>query len=395
MSKHANSKGRVSRGTFLKGIGAALVLVAGGGVWRAEEQGVFEAGGGPTYEPWQTWRTDGSGGPLALVPAAILAANPHNTQPWLFRVGGSRLDLFADQQRNIGAFDPFLREMHIGLGCALENLLLAAGAGGYSHHLTLMPDGPDSAHVARIDLSAGRREASEPYEAIPRRHTNRYAYDTERPLSAETLSALSALGKDDPEVEVSWFAADEPRRRAGKLIVEATEAITADEEQSRDSYAWLRYDRHEVRRHRDGLIVDAFLEPGFARAAAKMLPPPSRDENDDSWLTGTKTQVATAAAFGTLAVRDDRDNAQRMRAGVLWQRMHLWAVAHGLAMHPMNQVHERADREAQLETEPTFGEALRGLIGDPEWRGIFSFRAGYPTAEAPASPRRAVEDVLM
>lgn len=83
-------------------------------------------------------------------------------------------------------------------------------------------------------------------------------------------------------MEVSWFAADEQRRRAGTLIVEATEAITADEEQSRASYARLRHDRDEVRRHRDGLTVDAFLEPGFARTAAKMLPQPSRKDNDDA-----------------------------------------------------------------------------------------------------------------
>jgi hypothetical protein len=33
--------------------------------------------------------------PLALVSAAILAANPHNTQPWLFQVSDSRIDLIA------------------------------------------------------------------------------------------------------------------------------------------------------------------------------------------------------------------------------------------------------------------------------------------------------------
>ena len=117
-------KGRVSRGAFLKGGGATLVLVAGGGVWRAVDQGVFGSGQGPPYEPWENWR--GAKGPMALVSAAILAANPHNTQPWLFEVGDDRIDLFADRSRHIGAVDPFLREMYIGLGCALENLVLRA-----------------------------------------------------------------------------------------------------------------------------------------------------------------------------------------------------------------------------------------------------------------------------
>src|SRR5579864_8365958 len=104
--------------------GGTLVLVVGGGVWRAADQGVFSTGEGPAYEPWDDWRT-ATRGPVNLVRAAILAANPHNSQPWLFHVTQTQIDLYADFQRNIGAIDPFLREMHIGLGCALENLLLA------------------------------------------------------------------------------------------------------------------------------------------------------------------------------------------------------------------------------------------------------------------------------
>src|SRR5579859_7134181 len=107
-----------------------LVLVVGGGVWRAADQGVFSTGEGPAYEPWDDWRT-ASRVPLDLVRAAILAANPHNSQPWLFRVTQTQIDLFSDRRRNQGTVDPFLIEMHIGLGCALENLLVAAAANGY------------------------------------------------------------------------------------------------------------------------------------------------------------------------------------------------------------------------------------------------------------------------
>src|SRR5215470_6580031 len=85
--------------------GGTLVLVAGGGVWRAADQGVFSTGQGPAYEPWDDWRT-ATKGPLDLVLAAILSANPHNTQPWLFQVTPSHINLFADRGRTIGAIDP-------------------------------------------------------------------------------------------------------------------------------------------------------------------------------------------------------------------------------------------------------------------------------------------------
>ncbi len=64
--------------------------------------------------------------PLALVAAGILASNPHNTQPWIFRVTDTQIDILADTRRHLGTFDPYLREMHLGLGCAVENMALAA-----------------------------------------------------------------------------------------------------------------------------------------------------------------------------------------------------------------------------------------------------------------------------
>ena len=386
---------RVSRGTFLRGVGAALVLVAAGGVYRAADQGVFTAGRGPAYEPWEDWR-DGGEGPMALVSAAILAANAHNTQPWLFRVGESRIDLFADTGRDIGTVDPYLREMHIGIGCALENLLLAAGANGYDHRLTLMPTDSDPTHAARIDLSPAETVPSGLYEAIPNRHTNRGAYDTTRPVAPGTLEELSALGEDDPEIDVFWFTTDAERERLGDLIIEGTEAFIADEEQSRDSDAWIRHDWSALHEERDGLTLDAQSLPPLLAIGGKMLPRSSEETNNEYWLTSTRDRhVSTAAAFGIIAVRDDRNAAQRIKVGRLWQRMHLSATARGLAMQPLNQIHERAEREEVLGIKPRFGDALKGLVGDPGWRGIFTFRTGHPTVEALASPRRAVENVLV
>src|SRR5512141_1895389 len=142
---------KLSRRDFLKFGGVTLIVVAGGTVWRAADQGVFSVGQGPAYEPWKNWR-DAATAPERIVAAGILASNPHNSQPWIFRLTESTIDLFADLGRQIGAIDPFLREMYIGLGCAVENMLLAAGAEGFSAGLQLMPDPADQTHAVHIDL---------------------------------------------------------------------------------------------------------------------------------------------------------------------------------------------------------------------------------------------------
>src|SRR5882762_6403750 len=161
----------VQRRSFLKGAGTVTVAVVGGGVWRAWDQGVFSVGEGPAYEPWKNWRKTGNDAPLALVRAAILAASPHNTQPWLFKITNSSIELHIDTQRNVGALDPYLREEHIGMGCALENLMLAAAANGSLATVTLLPGKlgpiptePKPELLARVDLASGKHEETELYD---------------------------------------------------------------------------------------------------------------------------------------------------------------------------------------------------------------------------------------
>jgi hypothetical protein len=64
-------------------------------------------------------------------------------------------------------------------------------------------------------------------------------------------------------------------------------------------------------------------------------------------------------------------------------------------MHPLNQLPERADRETSAGLPPRFDAALQDLLGDPDWRALMPFRAGYPLPPALASPRRDVRDVLL
>ena len=125
------------------------------------------------------------------------------------------------------------------------------------------------------------------------------------------------------------------------------------------------------------------------------MPPISEEAFDSSQLQLAKdTYIATAAAFGIIAVHDVFENSQRLQGGMFYQRMHLWATSNGLATQPMNQMTERADREMSLGIEQTFGNALRALIANPNWQALMTFRIGYPTVEALSSPRRSIQDVM-
>ena len=141
------------RQTLALGGGALTLALAGGCLRTANAEGRALAEG-DAYAPWSLWNDPSvRETPLALVAAAVLAANPHDTQPWLFRIGDDAIDVFADLSRNLGAMDAYVREMHLGLGCAIENMLTAAGPNGYD---------------ARLKQLRARWRTS-PYDAVPSR----------------------------------------------------------------------------------------------------------------------------------------------------------------------------------------------------------------------------------
>lgn len=392
----------MKRRAFLKGAGAVSVLVVGSGVWRAYDQRVFSVGRGPAYEPWKDWRGNPAEGPLTLVRAAILASNPHNTQPWLFRVTDTQIDLYADTVRHLGTFDPYLREMHIGLGCALENMGLAAEANGYIAKVNLtegrlrpIPEDPERTLVASVALTRGPKAPSKLFEAIPRRHTNRAAYQPDQSLSPELLSSIQRIPESDVDLKVFLFTRDD-RGPFAEAVMKATETIVADNAMVRDSDHWFRHRWTDVQQFRDGVTLDATGMSPLMTALAKMLPPLSPETSHRYWLDATRdVQVPTTAVFGLIAVRNLYDRSQTMRAGRAWQRMHLLGTTQGVAMQPINQPVELVDRERQLSMEPQAARVLAGLIGDPDWKPTFAFRMGFPKRAGSPSPRRPTEAVVL
>ena len=164
--------------------GAAILLASTGRAPRAADAAGRPPADDDAYAPWRVWDDPSiAGTPLALVAAGVLAANPHDTQPWLFAVGADAIEIFADRTRNLGAMDAYRREMHLGLGCAIENMALAAGPNGFVAEATASPgslsaldEGEAPVHAATLRLTRREPTAPDPlYRAIPLRHTNRYA----------------------------------------------------------------------------------------------------------------------------------------------------------------------------------------------------------------------------
>jgi hypothetical protein len=407
-----------------------------------------EAGDG-AHELWRGWPE--APGASSLVHRAVLAASAHNSQPWRFRQSGDSIAISADLDRHLGSFDPFRREMHLSLGCALENLILAAraegldagvetppgtlpppasgqeaasgqggasgheaapgqgpaagqetasGQGGAPGHEAAPGQGPAAGHwgapgheAAIVTLTPAERAVTDLFLAIPQRHTHRGAYRPDRAIPVAVLDEMAAMASSSGELRLFLFQGRE-MAPLGRLIVSTTEAIVADRQMAADNAKWFRFHESEVQERRDGLTLDASVVPPLRNVAAKIFPP-SGGRANRRWLRDTaRIHVATAPLLGMIAVRDLYDRPTALSAGRLWQRLHLLLTARGLAAHPLNQPAERIDRERELGQPATAAAALSAITGEPSWLPTFIFRAGHADRPARPSPRRRVEEVM-
>ena len=180
----------------------------------------------------------------------------------------------------------------------------------------------------------------------------------------------------------------------GQLLIDAAEALIADEQQSRDGFVWFRSSNDDVQRYRDGLVLDGQgLSPlvlGDGEAAAGVVADGGRP------VLG-RADAHRAHRDGGRVRRDHHDRPGRpgrpsCSAGRLLQRIHLTATSQGIALQHMNQITERIDREATTGAAPTFAPRFAALL-PPGAHPLLTFRVGYPVREGRPTPRRSVAEV--
>lgn len=128
-----------------------------------------------------------------LLRYAILAPSSFNTQPWKFSIGEDEIQVFTDKTRWLKVSDPDQRELYISIGCALENLLVAAEHFGYGHQVVYLPD-PDKEELAATIKFIPQGQPSPfrgtaLFNAIPVRRTNHKIYE-ERTVPPDDLKRL-------------------------------------------------------------------------------------------------------------------------------------------------------------------------------------------------------------
>ena len=343
----------------------------------------FPPESGAAFAPWD-FPDEGLEPRLSLVHAATLAASPHNTQPWWFTVEASAIELSLDPDQSLGAMDPLGREQRIGIGCALENLVLAAPRFGFAAAVTYAPR-PDV--LARVELSTPGGELSPLFDQIAHRRTNRSVY-ADLALPTEVPELMRGLIEDLAPVQLHLLDSSAAMEAFRDGTNAATKSIVADDEMWDWSHRWWRQTEEQIEAHRDGLNMDLLGVGDGTRVLGKTQSSVSAKRAGDYWIRNTKKRQLSASAFGILGTPELEDPASLLQVGRAWQRLHLWLSDQGAAAQPLNQMAERRDREVQLGLERDFEGRLARLA---DGHAQMLFRVGYAWDDAFASPRRPVD----
>lgn len=330
----------------------------------------------PNVTPWQIKADDfPAGADFAerarfLLHYAVLAPSSHNSQPWKFAIDEERILAFVDPSRWLQVADADQRELHISVGCALENLVVAAEHFGMPMQIRYFPD-PDNAQlVAAVEPDTEQnlsfQSLDELFAAIMQRQTNHNPFEANKPVSEAQLAALSTCCIE-PDLTVHFFNDEAIVERVVELVVRADALQFADPDWRRELGQWIG----------QGAFGTSWLVSKMSQLAVTYL------NLNKSTAKKDVEALQSAPVFGVLVTRDNQRQSQ-VQAGQLLQRLWLQATSLGLAIQPMNQVLQIPEVKAE------FCEAIEITEDAPQ----IVFRLGYADRERKQSPRRPVERVL-
>ena len=303
---------------------------------------------------------------------AILAPSSKNTQPWRFSVAGNTVSLFADVTRGQPVADQSGRELYISLGCALENLVVAAELFGYGHEVSYFPHPGMKELAATVAFHPGGTFS--PYRTgislqnISDRRTQHGRYES-RCIPEDARRRLLSCCGGDLGLRVDLTDDSAVRSRVVEMNLHADEMEFADPNFRKELGFWIGQGVFGTPRLLSWLGGHLLPHINVGRTVAMR----------------NAEMLSSAPLIGLISTRADNREMQ-VRTGQALERLWLHATALGFALQPMSQVLEIAS----LRTE------LAQVIPETGWIPQQVFRLGYATGSPREhTPRRPVDEVLL
>jgi len=311
-----------------------------------------------------------------LVAQAVKAPSGHNTQPWRFRQNESAVEVYPDFDRRLPVVDPDDRELFVSLGCATENLCLAAQNIGYESSVAVGDTG-----VIAVALTEGADVKSNPlFEQIDLRQTNRSIYTGEE-IALDALRKLQSVCSEKG-ISIHYYARQTKQfNDIEQYVLQGNTRQMQNESFKAELKSWMRFNKKHQDQTLDGLSYTVFGAPNVPRWMAE--PIMSMAINAKTQNKADREKIDSASH---LVLFTTRENSRRewVDLGRTLQRFLLTATELGISHAYLNQPNEEAEIVAEM---------AKTLDLDGEYPTVL-LRVGYGEQQA-YSKRRPIGDIIV
>ena len=323
-----------------------------------------------------------------LIHYATLAPSSHNTQCWKFHIDEqdgshhSHITILPDFARRCPIVDPDDHHLYVSLGCAVENLAIAAEAYGFSTRV----DARTPETGIRISLKRETKHEDDEvpkhsplFDAIQIRQSNRGMYDGQK-VSPEDLRTLHDAGQGNG-VRMLTFTDTDGKESIKNFVCQANCIQLQDTAFRKELKEWVRFNEKEAKTSGDGLYGKCMGHPSAPRWFGGLIFDFGVTEEKEN----QKIRDGIDSSAGIAVFVSERDDPVHwVEAGRSFERFALTAASLRIFNAHLNQpIEVKSVRQA-------FAKAM-GLLNGSRPDLILRFGRGTPM---PKSLRRPIEDVL-
>jgi hypothetical protein len=314
-----------------------------------------------------------------LAECATKAPSGHNTQPWKFEKIQDGIIIHPDFTRALPIVDSDNHALYISLGCALENLVIAASKIGYKS-IVDYPNNPNASITIELHPSDEINPSEEElFDFIKSRQVNRSKYSEKIVNNTELERLRNCFNYDG--ISLVLLNGKENFEKVIPLIIEANNIQFQNKLFVNELTDWFRYSKAEAEKTKDGLWTATMGLPSMWRFIGNFVM-----KNIVSAKSEAKriNEILQHTAGIAIFFSEKNDVTSWINVGRAFQRFGLTATKLSICHAHLNMPCE----------EISVRQKLANLLELEDKHPLLLIRYGY-AEKMPYSFRRNIEDVTV
>jgi len=314
---------------------------------------------------------------LKIIKCAVKAPSGHNTQPWKFKFENESISILPDFSRALPVVDGDNHALYISLGCALENLIIAANQFDYETKVTIHDSGNET--FIQVDFNQiGETVKTDLFSFIEKRQVTRKKYTPEK-IQKEVINKLfeDVLAES---VQVKLFLSEPEIENLTPYIIEGNNLQFNNKAFVKELVSWFRFSEKEVLLKGDGLWSASMGLPNMGRYIGNFVM--KNFVTAKSEAKRLKKIISKSAGFALFMV-EKNDPVHWIKLGQAFQRF-------GLKATKMNISHAHVNMPCE---ELPVREKMIQNFQLKEYTPLLLIRFGYSNP-LPYSYRRNINDII-